>query len=362
MGVRDMAIHKRGSGRVYRRGPIWWIQYYIHGVLMRESTSSEDKEEAKRQLSVKVGDVAAGRAVAPKRTTIADLCALVLADNRLRNLRDAQHTEMRYQANVEPLLGNLLASRFGPAQVRQYVTQRREAGVSDATINRELAIVRRGFKLGAQEDPPLVFRQPAIPKLEENNVRQGFLAPEQYEKLLAELPANLKALFVCGYHVGARKNELRRLQWPQVDFESGLIRLSGEQTKNKCPRILPIYGDMRRWLEQQQDMCPEGSPWVFHGSHGYPVDNHLNGWKGACERAGVPGLLFHDLRRSAIRNMKKARLQDLECMRISGHKTRAVFDRYNIIDEDDLADAGKQLEAYTRKRKQERAARLRRVK
>jgi hypothetical protein len=76
----------------------------------------------------------------------------------------------------------------------------------------------------------------------------------------------------------------------------------------------------------------------------------------------VPGLLFHDLRRSAVRNMKKAGLQDLEAMRISGHLTRSVFDRYNIIDEDDLAAAGKRLEEYAQNRKLERAARLRRVK
>jgi integrase len=222
--------------------------------------------------------------------------------------------------------------------------------------------VRRGFKLGCLEDPPLVYRQPAIAKLAENNVRQGFLEQDQYEDLLEELPANLKALFVCGYHVGARKNELRHIQWPQVDFESGLIRLSGGQTKNKQPRTLPIYGDMRRWLEHQRETCPAGSPWVFHGKHGCPVDNHLNGWAEACERAGVPGLLFHDLRRSAVRNMKRAGIQDVEAMRISGHRTRAIFDRYNIVDEADLASAGKRLEEYAQRRKQERAARLRRVK
>jgi hypothetical protein len=60
--------------------------------------------------------------------------------------------------------------------------------------------------------------------------------------------------------------------------------------------------------------------------------------------------------------MKKAGIQDLEAMRISGHLTRNVFDRYNIIDEEDLVEAGKQLEEYAQKRKQERAARLRRVK
>jgi integrase len=71
-----------------------------------------------------------------------------------------------------------------------------------------------------------VQHQPAIPKLQSENVRQGFLEPEQYERLLEELPVNLKALFVCAYHTGARKNELRCIRWEQVDFDAGLIRLS----------------------------------------------------------------------------------------------------------------------------------------
>jgi len=203
---------------------------------------------------------------------------------------------------------------------------------------------------------------PVIHQLPEDNARQGFLEPDQYETLLAELPASLKALFVCGYHVGARKNELRRIEWGWVDLTAGLIRLPGAVTKNKKPRTLPIYGDMRRWIERQRETCPEDCIWVFHGAKKHPVDSHLNGWPEACERAGLSGLLFHDLRRSAVRNMKKAGLQDLEAMRISGHLTRNVFDRYNIIDEDDLADAGKRLEEYAQKRKQERAAKLRIVK
>jgi integrase len=215
--------------------------------------------------------------------------------------------------------------------------------------------------LGYEVEPKLVFQLPVIHKLPETIVRRGFLEPDQYETLLEQLPANLKALFVCGYHTGARKGELRSIQWPQVEFAAGLIRLPADQTKNKRPRTLPIYGDMRRWLEHQRETCPKGCLWVFHGAHTCQVDTHLNGWTEACKRAGVPGLLFHDLRRSAVRNMKKAGLQDLEAMRISGHLTRNVFDRYNIIDEDDLAEAGKRLEEYAQKRKQERAARLRRV-
>jgi integrase len=338
------------------------MQYFVHGQLIQKSTGFTEKADAENLLKQRIGEVAAGRHVGPERATIDDLCNLVVADNRLRGLRDAQHTEWRYKANVAPMLGRLLASRFGRTQVRQYIASRRATGVSDATINRELAIVRRGFKLGAQEDPPLVQRQVAIPVLEEDNVRQGFLEQDQYERLLEELPGNLKALFVCAYHTGARKNELRRIRWDQVDLNGRVIRLPGSQTKNKKARTLPIYGDMPRWLEHQRKTCPPGCPWVFHGARNHPVDNHLVGWSDACERAGGLGLLFHDLRRSAVRNMKRAGIPDKVAMDITGHRTRSIFDRYNIVDEEDLRGAGQQLEEYAKQRKRERAAKLKRVK
>ncbi len=105
-----------------------------------------------------------------------------------------------------------------------------------------------------------------------------------------------------------------------------------------------------------------GCIWMFYGAGNHPVDNHLNGWTEACNSAGLTGLLFHDLRRSAARNMKRAGVQDKVAMEISGHRTRSVFDRYNIIDEADVRGAGELLEAYAKQREQERDARLRRVK
>lgn len=144
-----MAIHKRGSGTLYRRGNIWWMQYFVRGRLMQVSSGFTERADAESLLKQRIGDAASGRLVGPERATIADLCNLVLEDNRLRGLRDAQHVRWRYEANVAPMLGRLLTSRFGQVQVRQYITARRSAGASNATINRELAIVRRGFKLGA---------------------------------------------------------------------------------------------------------------------------------------------------------------------------------------------------------------------
>jgi integrase len=238
-------MRKRGNGTVYRRGRIWWVQYFVRGRIVSESSGFGDKADAENLLKQRIGEVAAGRRVGPERATISDLCALVVEDNQLRKLRDAKHVEWRYRAHIESVLGSLLVSRFGSAQVRQYVAQRRSAGASDATINRELAIVRRGFRLGAQEDPALVQRQPAISMLEEDNVRQGFLEQDQYERLLEELPASLKALFVCGYHTGARKNELRRVRWEQVDSEAGLIRLiGGPDEGEEAPHAADLRGHL----------------------------------------------------------------------------------------------------------------------
>jgi integrase len=148
--------------------------------------------------------------------------------------------EWRYKANVETELGGIQASRLTAARIRTCIEDRRREGASDGTINRELAIVRRGYRLGMWEDPPLARRAPKIPKLEEDNARQGFLEPEQYEKLLEELPVRLKALFMCGYHTCAWKGELRKVRWEQVDFDAGLIRLKATQTKGKQPRTLPF--------------------------------------------------------------------------------------------------------------------------
>jgi integrase len=352
----------RGCGSLFQVGRIWYIQYYDHGRKVSESSHSADRMQAENLLKQRLADIVSGRDIAPSKATVADLCELVLADYRLRKRRDLKTVEWRYNAHVKPALGDIQAALLKNARIRAYIEQRRAEGASDATVNRELAIVRRAVMLAKREEPPLVTRTPYIPKLEEDNARQGFLEPEQYERLLEKLPANLKALYACGYHIGARKGELLKIQWSQVDFEASVIRLTAGQTKGKKPRSLPIYGDMERWLRFQQKECPKECSFVFFGARNRPVSAHLFGWAETCKEAGLPGLLFHDLRRSAVRNMKRAGVQDKVAMEISGHRTRSVFDRYNIVDEGDIGSAAEKLSQYFKQRKAARAAKLKRVK
>jgi integrase len=267
--------------------------------------------------------------------------------------------KLRIDAHIKPAIGSLLASRFTPHQVRQYVEMRRRESASDATINREFAIVRRGFSLALREDPPLVRRAPYIPKLEEDNARQGFIEQGQYLSLRNALPdhLSLKSLLVVGYHCGNRLGELRKLCWNQVNLEAREIRIQGAQAKAKRPRTLPIYGDMAEWLHWQDQQRVAGCDLVFHWN-GKPLGSHLKGWDKACTAAGLTGLHFHDLRRSATRNMERAGIPRHVAMQISGHRTENVYRRYDIVVEADLKAAGEKLAAYHA----HQAPKLRRIK
>jgi integrase len=315
-----------------------------------ESSHSESEAAAKRLLAQRLGQIAAGQfaGVAPEKVRISDLAELVIRDYECAKKRSISDVRERTKLHIDPLLGNIRASQFSQAHVRKYVSKRRQEGAADASINRELAVIRRGFTLAMQNEPPLVLRIPHIARLEEDNARAGFVEHSQYVALREKLPAHLKCLLVVGYHVGCRIGELRKVRWDQVDLSAKEIRLSKAQTKGKKPRTLPIYGDMREWMQFQKedrDLNWPGCPLVFH-YHGRPIGSHIKGWTKACKDAGLAGLLFHDLRRSAVRNMERAGIPRKIAMEISGHRTEAVYRRYDIVSPQDLRMAAAKMDAY----------------
>lgn len=344
------SMGKYGHGSVYQRGRIWWIQYWKTGIPYAESSKSSDKAEAERLLCQRLGERATDRlqGTASRKITIAQLCDLVIEDYKISKKRSLADVIWRTDKNIKRELGKIRAVDFGTAHIQKYITTRRVEGAMDGTINRELTIVRRGFSLALKADPPLVSRAPYICRLEEDNARQGFLEDSQYVKVRDALPERLKALFVVGYHVGVRLGELRKIEWSQVDLKAGEIRLHKKQTKGKKARTIPIYGEMRSWLEMQKarrDQMWPACPWVFnHYNRG--LDGHITGFVEACVAAGVPNLRFHDLRRSAIRNMERAGIPRKIAMEISGHKTEAVYRRYDIVSPQDIRLAAAKMENY----------------
>jgi len=193
-----------------------------------------------------------------------------------------------------------------------------------------------------------VARQPHFGLFKLDNARQGFVEDADYRKLIKVLPPHLRCLAIAGYHLGMRTGELRKLQWSQVDLDAKEIRLAAAQTKGKRARTAPIYGDLIPALAHQKaehDANWPDVPWVFHW-YGKPIGHSLKGWRRSAKEAEVPDLLFHDLRRSAIRNMERAGIPRKIAMSISGHRTESVYLRYDIVSQKDLAIAREKLEAF----------------
>jgi integrase len=245
--------------------------------------------------------------------------------------------------------------------IEQYAEGRLEEEVSRATVNRELSVLRAMLRLGVRHKLVSVERMPTIEMYAPSDPRQGFIEREQYKKLLDALPEWLKPVLTFAFQTAWRKEEILGLKWDHIDMKERLIILSSRMSKNGKAR--PIYADdvVYKVLQAQKQIEDgvESFPFVFHrmrstgGSrterkenrHPERIGNFKKVWADACKKAGLEGLLFHDLRRSGIREMVRGGYSERVAMEISGHKTRIVFDRYNIVSlEDQKAAAQRRAE------------------
>jgi integrase len=337
-------------GRIYQRGNTWWIQYYGQGQLFRESTRSHLKSAAISLLKLREGEISYGRvpSLRAEKTTFEELAALYLQDYQI-NGRKTVNRAQELTDRLRESFGRFRACRITSEHIRTYIARRQSEGIANGTINRELAALKRMFRLASQQTPPLVSSSPHIPHLQENNVRQGFFTEEEYKLLRAVLPDYVKIPLIISYWTGMRAGEIVTLRWEQVDLERGLLRLEPGTTKNKKGRLIPLVKKVTEALWQWRLRTLQrysSCPWVCHfrGKRLRAVPKKT--WKKACERIGLKGKLFHDLRRSAVRNMVRAGVPERVVMTISGHKTRSVFDRYDIVSGTDIEIARDSLELW----------------
>jgi integrase len=187
---------------------------------------------------------------------------------------------------------------------------------------------------------------PPFPRLAEPKARQGFLSDETYDRLAQECSREglwLRGMFAVGCNFGWRKSEVLNLQVRQVDFSAGTIRLDRGTTKNDDGRVVRMPNEVHQLLSA----CVAGKgplDFVLTRDDGQRISDFRLAWSNACERAGCPSLLFHDLRRTGARNLRRLGVSEGVVMKIGGWRTREIFERYNIIDEADLADAARRLD------------------
>jgi integrase len=229
--------------------------------------------------------------------------------------------------------------------------------VSNGEINRELQTLKRIFSLAI--DSGRLATKPKIRMLTEAPARAGFFEREQYASVLAHLPAEIRPVIQFAYITGWRiADEILPLEWRQVDFDAGEVRLDAGTTKNREGRVFPFTTELRTVLaaqhaaHQRLKLAGHIFPNVFwrmvadeRGGKTHPkvITRFDKSWKIACRAAGCPGRIPHDLRRTAIRNFVRSGMSEHVAMKLSGHKTRSVFDRYDIVSGDDLREAARRL-------------------
>jgi integrase len=361
----------RGLGRIFKRGSVYWIAYYHRGKEYRESSESESESQAKKLLKKRLGEIGTGKLIGPteERVTFEELTEGLLRDYQVNKRKAVKIIEYPIK-HLKVSFGLYKAFDLTTDRINAHIARRQQEGAKNATINRELAALKRMFSLAVQAGK--LSSKPYISTLEENNARQGFLDHGSFLALKENLPEHLKDPVTFLYYSGWRVSEMRALEWRDVDLAGKVIRLRPEISKNKDGRLLPIKGELLEIIERARQKRLLSCLTVFHDS-GQPIGSFRKAWKTAAVAAGLGrftdypkrqisgahqseegkakrkkyvGIIVHDLRRSAVRNMVRAGIPERVAMSLSGHKTRAVFDRYNIVSEADLAKATERLHQH----------------
>ena len=353
----------RGDGRVYQRGNRWWIEYWHRGRQYREAVGVTEKAAGKR-LKDRLKQIAGDRFVGPQeeRVEVGELLDALETHLDTKGAR-AMPSLRSHLKPVRDALGTKLAVDLRTADVERYIAERLAAEKAPATVNREAGALKQAFRLARKQER--LSRIPHFPLLREDNARQGFFDRPEVEAVAAHLPEPLADVTQFAFLSGWRKGEILPLQWDAVDRAAREVWLW--TSKNGRRRSLPLTGELwtlveRRWAAREYralDGTTALSPFVFH-REGESVVDFRKAWGSACIKAGffrvarrdaeteekVPSKLFHDLRRSAVRNMVRAGVPQSVAMEISGHRTAAVFMRYAITAEEQKREALQRTEVF----------------
>jgi integrase len=343
---------ERGEGTVYQRGTLWWVQYCHRGRVYRETSHSTDRRDAMKVLRRRLAEIATHRhAPDAERVTFEDLGRMVEDDYRLNGRRSLRRVVQSF-AHLRRHFGFDRALDITADRLTAYARSRLEDGAAPATAANELAALKRGFSLAVRAGR--LFHRPAFPTIQLDNARTGFFEESEFRALVAELPEELRAPLTFAYLTGWRvPSEVLPLRWGQVDLEAGAVRLEPGTTKNREGREFPVNAlpELAALLKTQREhtraierrLCIV-VPYVFHRC-GQPVRSFRRAWKSACKRAGLVGMIPHDFRRTAVRNLERAGVPRSVAMKLVGHKTESIYRRYAIVSSRDLAEGVAKLAA-----------------
>ena len=351
----------RSKRRVFGTGGIFekkgsrflYISYRdVNGKLCQESTKSESLMVAENLLRDRLGKVEQGLPVAEmKKLKYEDIRKTLILDYRTRGVKmlEEDNDGNPYVWGFEHLdsfFENRPVRTITTNLLYEFIEKRQSEGAKNATINRNLSLLRRMMSLARREGK--LVQAPYFPMLKEDNVRKGFLTPAQFIKLRDTMPEHLHPLVTFLYFTGCRIGAALAITWSQLEFEKGRfqLRIEGNQTKNDEPILLPLPLELNEILKK-----------LPRKGRVFDARNLRKSFQAACVKVGLgvetgpkvwqyKGLLLHDFRRSGVRNLIRSGVPRRIAMKISGHLTESTFERYNIVDSTDLHEAMAKVEKY----------------
>ncbi len=357
---RRAARSRRGTGSLYQQrrrdgsvAPTWWTKLYVNGRPVRESTGTTDREVAEGVLRDRLARASHGLPVIRLQDVRFDELAEDLkAHYSTTGSRDPKEAEKRLKP-LRRFFNGWRAAQIDGAAFDRYVAKRQAAGTANGTINRERSVLLKMLRLALERGK--LARLPVIRGLKEAAPRSGFFEAEQYAAVRRHLPVDLQTACDVAYTFGWRmQSEVLTLERRHLDLAGGRLTLDAGETKNDEGREVfltpPLKAALAAQLDRVDALQRELSrviPFLFPhlaGRHqGQRRRDFRKAWLTACKRAGVAGRLRHDLRRTAVRNLVRAGVPERVSMELTGHKTRSVFDRYDIVSEADKRAASERL-------------------
>jgi integrase len=336
-------------GSVYQRGNVYWIKYYRHGKALFQSSHSKKKEVATRLLKQKEGEIAKGEipSITFEKVSFTELVDDLKEDYRINQRKSLWRVEISVK-HLTKFFGRMKVAEITTDLIKEYTSRRLKSGMGNSTVNRELAALKRTFHLARQCTPPKVGIIPYIPMLKENNTRKGFFELKDFLAVRGALPFPLNVIATFAFRTGWRKSEILGLTWDRVDLKEGIVTLNPGETKNSDGRTLYLDEELLKEMHFLYMNRVKGCSFVFHRD-GERVKDFRGAWNKACEDVGLEGKIFHDFRRTAVRDMIRSGIPERVAMQVSGHRSRNVFDRYHIVNSEDLKEASRKHHEYLKK-------------
>ena len=201
-----------------------------------------------------------------ERITVGEILDAVEQRAEWKKLRSLRKIRSHAKA-VRKTFAFTRAVDVSTGDIEQYIKERKDTGRAEATINRELEILRCAYRLAVKGKLISAARVPDIELLRLDNIRQGFFERAEIEALLQRIPdRDLHDFIEWGFRTGQRKGEIAKLTWDMLDrtFPVWVLRLPGAIAKNKTGRSLGLAGETRTIMERRLARRRLDCPLIFH--------------------------------------------------------------------------------------------------